>query len=464
MGNLKSFSLILVIICLGFACISSAYNNENKCIIIHSVPTDSIFTEINIVQSTTKQTISFKGGKTFRDEIATVETFYFYANSNGNYFDTEIFITPGDSVSFKTVFKNEGSYDVIFEGENAAHYNYESEKRKFFPEKEEPNYFSNPNIDLLKYKEQLQEYHNKETEFLLNYSNKYVVSEDFISYASAKIDNFYAFKLYQAAYFNKCGIPKDYLNDADIIQNPLSPFLFDALQFKYIYCSPDSNIERVYNRILNEVNSEFHSTLLTGLVKWFAQRGDRAYKESFLQVMEQIELTPIDSTLLATVQEYKPYYLLSGEMLPDSILDKTYLLSLLGNRKMSLRQFFDNYKDIPIFLDFWASWCAPCRENNRVSADNKSYFVEKQIAVVYISIDEDENAWLQATHEDHITDNQYLLLNFNKSSIYDYLKIEKGGIPRFVLFNKKHEIEILSAPRPVGCLFKELKEIIERYP
>ena len=437
---------------------------KNNMVVIHSFPADSIFTEISLTVPATRQTITFEGGTTFWHEIDTVEVRYLYGRCSDGYFRTSMFITPGDSVSFKTIAKDENSYEVIFEGKNAAHYNYASERRRVLPWEEEPYYDSG--IDLLEYKQQLQDYRDRENEFLHHYKKGHTVSNDFISYASAEINNLYAFKLYQAAFFNKCRIPKGYLDDAVITQNPLSSYAFYALQLKYIYCSPDVNMERIYNAILNEVSLAFQSRLLSELITYFAQKGDRIYKKSLLQVINQIEKTSTDSTLLATVQEYRLFYLLSGTMLPDSILDKTYLLPLQGKQKITLRQFFDNYKNTAIFLDFWASWCSPCRQTIRESTGNKSYFAEKNIAVVYISIDADENKWRQAAKDDHVTENQYLLLSDNDYSfdhpLSHYLKI--NSIPRYVLFNKKHEMEILSAPKPIDCMFEELKEIIGRYP
>ena len=436
-------------------------HRQSNTVIIHSFPEDSI-SEINVFPlSGGLMGTTFEGEKTCRFVIDTVEVYNFYSFSNENRFITRLFITPGDSVSFKTIH-GENYCDLLFEGKNAAHYNYASKKRKSLLLEEEPDYFSNPDIDLLTYKQQLQAYRDKENEFLSNYKKEHVVSEDFINYASAEINNQYAFKLYQASYFNKHSpLPADYLNDAIITQNPLSWHAFDALQFKYIYCSPDLNIERIYNAILNEICPKLQSGLLSGLITWFTKKGDRVYKKSLLQIMDQIEKTSKDSTLLTRVKESRPYYLLSGTILPDSILDKTYLRSLQSKQKITLRQFFDNYKNRAIYLDLWSSWCAPCREAIRESASGKSYLAGKQIEVVYISIDTDEKAWIQVAIEDEVTENQYMLLEDNDRPIEHYLRI--NAIPRYIFFNKNHEIEVLSAPRPTQKMFEDLKEIIERY-
>ena len=452
------FSLLLVI-----AFTNCARHNDNT-VTIHSVPADSIFTEIRIIEPTTRQTMMFEGGSTHRFEIDTVDVRGFYGMSSNGYFRTQLFITPSDSVSFKTIAKDKNSYDVIFEGKNAAHYNYASKKKNVFPWEEEPNY--DLGMDLLEYKRQLQDYRDRENEFLHNYKKEHTVSNDFINYASAEISNLYALKLYLPIYFNKCKIkiPEGYLDDAVITQNSLSFYAFEALLFKYIYCVPDENIERIYNEILDKVSPVFQSRLLSEVITHFAQKGDRAYKKSLLQVMDKIEKTATDSTLLAVVQEYRPFYLLTGTVLPHNILDKTYLRSFQSDKKITLSQFFNNYKNTAIFLDFWASWCGPCRSANRASVENKPYFSERNIAVVYISVDEDESAWLQAAKDDRITENQYLLLDADNSPLNAFLKVRKGGVPRYVLFNKNHEIEILSAPRPVDCAFVELKTIIERNP
>ena len=53
-----------------------------------------------------------------------------------------------------------------------------------------------------------------------------------------------------------------------------------------------------------------------------------------------------------------------------------------------------------ILLDFWASWCGPCREENPQLEHTYARFKAKGFAVLGVSLDEDKNQWLQAVKKD----------------------------------------------------------------
>jgi len=62
----------------------------------------------------------------------------------------------------------------------------------------------------------------------------------------------------------------------------------------------------------------------------------------------------------------------------------------------------ESYRGKYVLLDFWASWCAPCRaENPNVLAAYEKY-KDANLTILAVSIDSDKDAWLKAVKEDNL--------------------------------------------------------------
>jgi thiol-disulfide isomerase/thioredoxin len=120
---------------------------------------------------------------------------------------------------------------------------------------------------------------------------------------------------------------------------------------------------------------------------------------------------------------------------------------------LSLSSFKGKY----VLVDFWASWCQPCRRENPNIVKLYDKYKDKNFAILSVSLDNSKEKWLNAIKEDRLTWNHISDLKYWNNEVAVLYKIQ--SIPQNFLVDP--EGVIISKDLHGENLDQKLKELLK---
>ena len=136
-----------------------------------------------------------------------------------------------------------------------------------------------------------------------------------------------------------------------------------------------------------------------------------------------------------------------SEQAPDFTLPDT------TGTPVSLSSFKGKY----VLVDFWASWCGPCRQENPNVVRAYNQFKDKNFTILGVSLDKNKNAWLEAIKNDGLTWNHVSDLKYWNSEAAALYEVQ--SIPYNVLIDPNGKI--IAEDLRGGDLIKTLGSVLK---
>lgn len=219
-----------------------------------------------------------------------------------------------------------------------------------------------------------------------------------------------------------------------------------SLKIEEVFSANEDIMELDKEAFSNEIE-KIRQTLYTFIDE------NKTLDKAFIE-QEKVE---VDETILMYVKYYDSKEALKTEFVKGAISPTFSDYENIDGSKTSLSDLKGKY----VYIDVWATWCAPCKQETPFLKELEEKYRGKNIEFVSISVDQIQNhdKWVQMVKEKELKGVQLYADNAFDSDFIKKYKI--NSIPRFILIDPEGKIVSADTYRPsekekIESLFVEL--------
>ncbi|MGN6601101.1 MAG: TlpA family protein disulfide reductase [Ginsengibacter sp.] len=196
----------------------------------------------------------------------------------------------------------------------------------------------------------------------------------------------------------------------------------------------------------NIISGSTRDVYLSRFMAWLIKKPDSIYDPLFKKYDKIVHNKKMKQLVISRRNDYET--------------PKTeYAINISDTKINSLTDIFKKYRGKVIYVDFWASWCVPCRAEMPNAADLKQKLNGKNIVFLYLGYNDKEKAWLKARKQIGIEGEHYLL-NDKMIKEADELFVI-NGIPHYAIIDRDGRIISKNAGRP-SEVYKQLLKLVSK--
>jgi thiol-disulfide isomerase/thioredoxin len=384
----------------------------------------------------------------------------------------DIIVNPGDHMQLdfdadrfesSVIFKGDGAqtnrdhraYQQVRYSEKALGYGGGQPARSTLFSASEKD--SEPGI----HKKFLTDRYIKEKAFLTAYLQTHQLSPNFVEWAIADLKYGYFDNLMRYVWMHPLHNKLD-MNDYQVPDS-----YYDFIKDEDLE-NANAAISSSYGAYVAEYKSYFtkkalgKSYIVTKSIDLFLAEQPGLKKDLMLS---QVLYSMIDLGAVEIIKEYLDKFKANvTERAFSNAVEKAYnnKLQLLNNYTMPITSQINNvpkseadsvfskivakYAGKVVYIDFWATWCGPCRAEMPNSKKLRTELAGRDVVFVYLGVQSEEKLWKSLIAEMGIDGEHFLLDNKGFGAMSE--KFQISGIPHYVLVDKKGRVADDNAKRP----------------